>query len=217
MTVAPVDRFHDAPDEGRWRTLFESWRTHMQGLSDYLERTESPWAWGEQANVGLLASAHDRTPGGWSMLELPVRRDATGGDGAGRFDLWLGGAGWSVHAEAKRIWAKTPSATARATMSLLDRADGQAAHLVGRDWTTSVASIAFVVPNPTWTGRTSSAAVGEEFAVMEQVLWAHNGQKPGTFQTHFLLPLDQIRRDNTTGRVFPGVILCGRIHKAKAP
>lgn len=221
MPVDPVHRFHNVPDEERWRKLFAAWRGHLQGLWNFLGHEEVPWAWGERTNVGLLASAHERTPNAWSMAELPFRRQAGGSDSAGRLDLWFGGAGWSVHAEAKHVWAPTwGPERIETTIQKLEAAREQAGHLVRHGWTNTVASLAFVVPYANWSKRTTPEGLVDGFQTFEKSLWERHDKRFRTFQTHFRLPPDQIGRldvGHARKRAFPGVILCGRIHKVETP
>lgn len=219
MTSASVHRFHNVANEERWVALFNAWRTHLDGLWNHLAREEAPWAWGERTNVGLLASAHERTPEAWSMVELPIRR----GDGAedpgraGRMDLWLGAKGWSVHAEAKQVWAPSwGGERIEYTVGALEHARAQAGDLKRKGWTQTVASLAFVVPYTSWTRRTTASQLETKFVEFEDALWKRHDKRTPTFQTHFLLPADQFPRFDGKGvrkRTFPGVILAGRIHK----
>ncbi len=155
------------------------------------------------------------------MAEVPFRRQAGDTDSAGRFDIWFGCDGWSVHAEAKQVWAPTWGAERiQTTVQKLDAAREQAGHLVRHGWTNTVASLAFVVPYATWTKQTDPNTLLDRFRTFEDSLWERHDKRFRTFQTHFLLPAEQIVEvdvGHTRPRAFPGVILCGRIHKAGAP
>lgn len=212
-----VDRFHNVPNETRWRTLFDGWRKQLRGLWDHLNQAEVPWAWSERTNVGLLASAHERSTGGWSMVELPIRRNRDEESTAGRFDLWLGCDGWSVHAEAKQVWAPTwGRERIENTIQALNSAKSQVGDLVKLPWTKTVVSLAFVVPYTSRPNLGNSEGLLEEFHEFESQLWDRHDKRSRTFQTHFVLPQHEIRPLDTghaRPRAFPAVILAGRIHK----
>lgn len=217
MPIERVHHFNNVPEQAQWRRLFASWRAHLRTVWDH-QNEDVPWGYGERTNVGLLASAHDKA-GGVSMVELPfTRRAGQSDEGGGRYDLWMARGRWQVFAEAKIAWAPAfNNERIEHAVAQLDAATDQAHDLRPLASDATVAVIVFVVPYPSWTSTTTGEEVHADFAAFESSLWARHGKRGGTFQTSFVLPASEIRDIETERharkRAFPGVILCGRIHK----
>jgi hypothetical protein len=221
MSTDAIHRFHNVPDEAQWRRLFAAWRGHLRTVWDH-DNDVVPWGYSERTNVALLASAHDKD-GGVSMVELPFKRRAGQADeGAGRFDVWMARKPWQVYGEAKQAWAPACNdERIEHVVAQMNDAKVQAHDLKPLATGATVATLVFVVPYPSWTSATTPQSVVAEFRDFESMLWERHDKRSRTFQTSFVLPPSEIREiesvHHSRPRAFPGVILCGRIHKAGAP
>jgi hypothetical protein len=164
-----------------------------------------PYWYGERPLTGLLAAAAWKHPRGWALEEFAGLRGKRLRTKSGRGDLWLGLGNKSYTIEAKVKWPQSGAGYAvQYARSALNEARKQLWKLSRQYRLGTLIAICYLVPCPMKDGLYANRDKVND--IMTAVKRKFSGKRwlVASYLPNHELPVD-------SGRVYPGVILIGRV------
>ena len=202
---------HALPDALRaagWESLRQRWSSLITySTADDDEREDDvPYWYGERTLTGLLAAAAWRRRDGWALEEFAGRRGKRLRTTSGRGDLWLGLGPQTYTIEAKVKWLSSGGEQAlKVARAGLKAAAEQLWKLSAAYRSGTLLAICYLVPCP--MGGRAYSATAKQVEVVSRVRRTFVGSRSmvATYYPRWEPPEDD------EGRVYPGVILIGRV------
>jgi hypothetical protein len=199
---------HALPDALRkagWQSLLQRWSSMITSATSE-DEDDVPYWYGERPLTGLLAAAAWRQRGGWALEEFAGRRGKRLKTTSGRGDLWLGVGPRTYTIEAKVKWLSSGADHAlKYAREALTAAREQLWKLSASYRDGTLIAICYLVPCP-MAGR-AYATTSRQVEILSAVRRHFVGSRSIVASYY---PRWESAEDDD-GRMYPGVILIGRV------